>query len=162
MRCAVTPLELVLLIPLLIGASTITAESVEAYQPTLKDKYEWLVPLTDQRVGRWVHSQNEKVEQTFLSDPSFPIFRKEVFDAISADDFIAPGVLRGDYFYNLDKNKSRKLGLWRRIRFESLMANNESQWEPILDLDKLSADEGKVWTFKRETCLGPAYERCLA
>ncbi len=132
------------------------------YKPSLKDKYEWLVPLKDKKALEWVNEQNKKVEKTFFSDPSFPIFKKEVFEVVSSGDEINPGALRGDGFlYNIDKSKDRKFGLWRRIRFDSLVANDKSKWEPLLDLDKLSKEEGQVWTFKRAVCLEPKYTRCL-
>lgn len=133
----------------------------QTYHPTLKDAYEWLVPLKEKKATRWVDRQNKIVEKKFLRDPRFDRFKKEAFQILSSEGGLSEGTLRGGYFYTVDRSGSRKLGMWQRISFDALIAGDDSKWEPLLDLDKLSAKEKASWGFKYATCLGPLYERCL-
>lgn len=132
-----------------------------AYQPSLHDAYEWLVPLEGAKAARWVKAQNQKVAKQFLSDPRFPAFQKEILKVLQSNEGIVEGDLRGQSYYALDKSGRRQLGLWRRTSFDVLLTEAPSVWEPLLDFDALSAREKKTWTFKSATCLGPAFRRCL-
>jgi prolyl oligopeptidase len=51
-------------------------------------------------------------------------------------------------------------GFWRRATLEEYRKPTP-QWETVLDLDSLSAAEGKTWVWRGASCLPPAYRRCL-
>lgn len=51
-------------------------------------------------------------------------------------------------------------GIWRRTTKDSYLTD-APKWTTVLDIDKLSADEGKNWVYKGNDCKSPDYNLCL-
>ena len=71
-----------------------------------------------------------------------------VLAALDSKDKIAYVSLRGAFVYNLWKDSTHLIGLWRRQSLEAYKKRSE-EWETMLDLDALDAQEGENnWVWK--------------
>src|SRR5690606_10806130 len=75
------------------------------------------------------------------------------------DKIVYPSVV-GDYMYNFWQDETHVRGIWRRMKREDYL-NSSTDWEVLLDLDALSAEENKKWVFHGATWLSRKYELCL-
>jgi len=93
-------------------------------------------------------------------DPRYAVFHDEALKIISARDRIPAPELIGDAVYNFWQDADHVRGVWRRTTAESY-ATPDPQWETVLDLDKLAADEKANWVWHGANCPPPEYRRCL-
>lgn len=68
---------------------------------------------------------------------------------------------RGDYLYNFWRDESHPRGLWRRTTLEQYLAPETVQWEVLVDVDKLAADDGCDWVWKGAHVREHAFDRAL-
>ncbi len=61
---------------------------------------------------------------------------------------------RGGWLYNLWKDKDHPRGLWRRTTLDSFR-KPDPQWDVVLDIDRLAADEGQDWLLNWTQSLRP-------
>src|SRR5690606_23352744 len=73
---------------------------------------------------------------------------------------IAYPSIQGDYLYNFWQDDEHKRGILRRTTIESYLTDNP-EWEVVLDIDRLAADEGVNWAYGGSSCLPPEYTSCL-
>jgi prolyl oligopeptidase len=66
----------------------------------------------------------------------------------------------GDLLYNFWQDRENPRGIWRRTSWDSYLAGNP-EWETVLDIDALAADEGVNWSYAGSTCLELNFRRCL-
>ena len=66
----------------------------------------------------------------------------------------------GHYYYNFWRDEKNVRGLWRRTTLDEYR-KPEPDWEVVLDLDKLAAQEKENWVWKGYAPLYPTYDRCL-
>ena len=125
-----------------------------------EDPYLWLEDVEGERALSWVRQQNQKTQQELEASPLFKRLQEQSLAILSDKDKLPYVSLRGDFVYNLWQDESNVRGIWRRMPVDEYLAGND-QWELILDIDKLGADEGKSWVFKGSSCLEPQYERCI-
>ncbi|MGJ5243128.1 prolyl oligopeptidase family serine peptidase, partial [Bradyrhizobium oligotrophicum] len=67
---------------------------------------------------------------------------------------------RGGLLYNQWKDAVHPRGLWRRTTMDEFR-KAEPQWEVLLDLDRLAADEGEDWALNWVSSLPPTHERAM-
>jgi prolyl oligopeptidase len=129
-------------------ADTVPADS--------EDKFIWLEDVKGEKALEWVKAHNATTTGELKNDPLLD----EALAVLTAQDRIPYVSHRGGWLYNFWQDDVHVLGLWRRTPVESYKTD-KPQWDVLIDFDKLSADEGKKWSFKGASCLEPEYTRCL-
>lgn len=83
-----------------------------------------------------------------------------VREALDTDDKIPYVTRRGEHLYNFWRDRSHPRGLWRRTTLESYLAA-DTEWETLVDVDKLAAAEDEDWVWKGASVRPIAYDRAL-
>ncbi len=128
-------------------------------QGTDDDPYIWLEEVHGEQALAWAKMQSEVALSRLKSDPDYQPSYDAVLGILDAQDRIPMGALRGRNVYNFWKDAAHPKGLWRRATPTSYRTQNP-QWEVLLDVDRLAADEGKNWVYSGASCL-PDESRCL-
>jgi prolyl oligopeptidase len=124
------------------------------------DPFEWLESTGSARAVEWVSRHNRSTLQILAKDPRYPRVESEMRAILSAKDRLPYPHLRGGWVYNFWQDLNHPRGVWRRARPEDY-AKPGVNWQTLLDLDRLNAEEKKNWMWQGEVCLPPAYEDCL-
>jgi prolyl oligopeptidase len=141
------------LAPLLIAASM----AAHAQQ---EDPYLWLEDVTGDKAIAWVKAQNAVTQPAIESSPGFKALHERLLAVYNSRERIPYARKLGPHFYNFWQDEKNPRGVWRRTTLAEYRKKDPA-WEAVLDLGKLSADEGEQWVFKGATCLPPEYRRCL-
>ncbi|MCH8559911.1 prolyl oligopeptidase family serine peptidase [Nesterenkonia sp. DZ6] len=121
--------------------------------PAQADPHLWLEEVTGERALAWVHQRNARAEER-IQDEAFDPLRTELREILDASDRI-PGVTkRGEHLYNFWTDAEHPQGLWRRTTEDSYRSATPD-WEVLLDLDALSAEEGVTWVWHGAEVLRP-------
>ena len=124
------------------------------------DPYLWLEEVDGDRAIAWARRQNERTLAELQADPRYPRFEAEARRILEARDRIADPVLLAGTVYNFWQDDQHVRGLLRRAEWAGY-ANGAPKWETVLDVDALSAKDGKPWVTGVPDCLAPEYRRCL-
>lgn len=117
------------------------------------DPFLWLEEVEGEQALSWVAERNRGAEQA-LQDEQFTPLKDQLREILDASDRI-PGVTkRGDWLYNFWTDSQHPQGIWRRTTLESYRSD-DPQWETLLDLDALSAEEGTTWVWHGASLLRP-------
>ncbi|MGI9237867.1 MAG: prolyl oligopeptidase family serine peptidase [Woeseiaceae bacterium] len=141
---------------LLLGALFLCCAAAHAEE----DPYLWLEDVEGDEALAWVEKQNEESLGYLEALPTFDTFRERNLEIYDSEERIAFPALRGDFVYNYWRDADNKRGLWRRATLEDYAAG-KSNWDIILDLDKLAEQDGEDWVWKGSSCLRPEYRHCL-
>ena len=120
----------------------------------------WLEEVEGDRAIAWARAQNERTLSELQADPRYPRFEAEARRILEARDRIADPVLMAGTVYNFWQDDQHVRGLLRRSDWPSY-ASGSPKWETVLDIDALSAQDGKPWVTGMPDCLAPEYRRCL-
>jgi len=125
------------------------------------DPYLWLEEIEGERAMAWVEAQNERSLGVLRGDPRFETLHQQALEIVEARDRI-PGVgfNHDGSLTNFWQDATHVRGVWRTTTLDSYRTA-EPEWETVLDLDALSAAEGKNWVWKGASCLPPEETRCL-
>jgi prolyl oligopeptidase len=94
-------------------------------------------------------------------DPRFAKFNEQALAIAQAKDRIPnPSQLDGRIF-NFWQDAEHVRGLWRATTPKAYDAGGEPKWTPVLDLDKLAADEKENWVWKGASCEPMREQHCL-
>jgi len=124
------------------------------------DENLWLEEVEGTKALAWVDELNSRTEQTLMTDPIYKSLYGEALDALNRKDKLPAISLKGDWVYNLWKDKEQPRGLYRRASIDSFKTGKPN-WQIVLDIDKLSKQDNEKWVFKGMSCLAPANEKCL-
>lgn len=112
----------------------------------------------------WVRERNARCFKALQGDPCYERLHAEALAILEARDRIPfVGFRRrgaGETLTNFWQDSEHVRGLWRRTTLESYRAA-APEWETVLDLDALAAEEGKNWVFHGATYLAPQDRLCL-
>jgi prolyl oligopeptidase len=123
------------------------------------DEFLWLEDVEGEAAIAWVETQNARTEAR-LRDDRFEADRAR-FQAIFDSDDRIPGIVRrGVHVYNFWTNAAHKRGVWRRATMASYRTN-QPDWEVLLDLDALGAEEGISWVWGGSSWLPGDQRRVL-
>jgi prolyl oligopeptidase len=125
-----------------------------------EDPFLWLEEVTGDRAIGWVRDRNAVTEAELQGDPRYAALRDRFAEILNSDAKIPYVTKIGDHYYNFWQDATHVQGVWRRTTLEAYRAP-DTAWETVLDLDALSAAEGKRWVWHGASCLPPAYQRCL-
>ncbi|UZD61309.1 prolyl oligopeptidase family serine peptidase [Brevibacterium sp. JSBI002] len=123
--------------------SSKTASTVNAELPD--DENLWLEDIHGEEQIAWVKDQNAKTLERF-HDGLFDDISGDLRTALDSDDRIPMVTKRGDHFYNFWRDKTNPKGLWRRTSWDSYRTA-APDWEVLLDLDELAAEEDTAWVW---------------
>lgn len=137
-----------------------SSDSSSSSGSTAEDPYLWLEEIESTNAMDWVQAQNKKSKPLLEAVPGFSQTRDDLLAIFDSKDRI-PKVRRiGDSLYNFWQDADHVRGIWRRTSLESFRSEN-TQWETVLDLDKLENDKGEKWVWSGANCLAPEGKRCL-
>ncbi|MDZ4870579.1 MAG: prolyl oligopeptidase family serine peptidase [Alphaproteobacteria bacterium] len=135
--------------------------TISAYaDPATDDPFIWLEDVGGARALEWVRGQNNFTVKTLKSDDDYAEAQTDAEAILTASDRIPAATLAGGQVYDFWQDRAHVRGLWRRTALASY-PSSEPDWETLLDLDTLSAEQNENWVWKGAQCLPPAYRRCL-
>ena len=154
-------MRLVLALALTVAAMSVNLSHAAAppAQPG-DDPYLWLEDVEGAKALEWVKAQDAESEKELESRPQYREIHDRFERIYQSHERIPYVSKRGTWLYNLWQDEAAPRGLWRRTTLEEYRKPHP-KWEVLLDLDKLSADEGVKWVWKGTACLYPEYRRCL-
>lgn len=117
------------------------------------DPFQWLEEVEGQQALEWTEQRNRTAEDK-LRDQQFGPLKESLREILDAADRIPSVTKRGDWFYNFWTDAQHPQGIWRRTSLESYKSE-EPEWEVLLDLDELSAEEGTTWVWHGASVLRP-------
>lgn len=125
----------------------------------------WLEDLQSSRALDWVASQNDESLSTLQGDTRYKTLRDTAEAVYTSDDRIPYVTHSNGIVHNFWQDQRHVKGIWRSARLENYLAGHP-EWQTILDIDALAAEEGEDWVYKGRTCLphrlnNTNEERCL-
>ena len=154
-----------------LSATHPMAQTSEPDTPTLteqaaaSDPWIWLEDIEGERAMEWVEARNEHSLGVLTGDPRYDDLYSTALALVEAHDRIpypafrhsAGGQRTVDNFW---QDATHVRGVWRRATLDSYRTE-APQWETILDVDALAADEDANWVWKGAQCLSPDDRLCL-
>ncbi|WP_412031211.1 prolyl oligopeptidase family serine peptidase [Halomonas sp. LR3S48] len=119
------------------------------------DPHLWLEEVEGERTLAWVTERNAESQARLADFPGFVELRDDLQAILEADDRIPFVVKRGEHFYNFWQDRDHPRGLWRRTTLKEYR-KARPEWEVLIDLDALNAEEGENWVWHGAHCLRPA------
>ncbi|MFJ7154073.1 prolyl oligopeptidase family protein [Streptomyces sp. NPDC101118] len=124
------------------------------------DAYLWLEDVTGEAALDWVRARNAETAEALTRNPLFDGLTREVREVLDAADRIPYTRRRGTHLYNFWQDAEHVRGLWRRTTLEEYRTERPD-WEVLLDLDALAAEEGEEWVWAGAQTLRPDHDRAL-
>ncbi|NGZ85839.1 prolyl oligopeptidase family serine peptidase [Duganella aceris] len=124
------------------------------------DPYLWLEDVKGDRQMEWVDRQNAVTLKELHARPEFPVIETNVRAMFNTMARVPEVVAQGGFLYNFWTDAQHQRGIWRRTTMAQYQ-RPEPEWETVLDLDQLSADENEQWVWHGAQCLYPKEQRCL-
>ncbi|HKA08486.1 MAG TPA: prolyl oligopeptidase family serine peptidase [Gemmataceae bacterium] len=137
----------------LVGVLAVSAQNA-------KDPYLWLEDVTNEKCLDWVKERNAKTTAELAQSPEFKALDDRLLKILDAKDRIPMISKDGPWYYNFWRDEKNKRGLWRRTTLDEYR-KEQPNWEIVLDLDKLAAEEKENWVWGGANFLQPKYERCM-
>jgi prolyl oligopeptidase len=107
------------------------------------DPYLWLEEIEGQRATAFVDQQSKATLEKF-GTAGFVADRDTLAAIYDRPDNIPFVRRRGGFLYNLWKDANSPRGIWRRTTLDEFR-KPDPNWETLLDIDKLAADENEDW-----------------
>lgn len=110
----------------------------------------------------WVTKHSDRTLGQFGGE-AFATYRDQVAKILSAKDKLDFGAKHGEWIYNFYTDGDYPRGLWRRAKMADYVAKEQQDidWEVLLDIGALGAEEGQSWVFGGASLLYPSYDRAL-
>ena len=124
------------------------------------DPYLWLEEVEGEKALDWARAQNKISDEAFTKLPLYTELRDKFLTVFNDRERVIYPDMVGNNVYNLWQDEKNERGLWRRMSKEDFLAG-KNDWEAVLDLDKLSAEENRKWVFGGASWLGPEDNLCL-
>ncbi len=122
------------------------------------DPYLWLEDVDSERALTWVRERNDETATAFATGPRFDAMNREIREVLDSAEKIPSLHWRGEHLYNFWQDESHPRGLWRRATLDGVRAD---EWEVLLDVDALAADEDENWVWAGADELKPDNRRYL-
>ena len=145
--------------PLEIATGVATSDHVVAME-ILEDPFIWLEEVEGTNALAWAAEQNALSIPRLQGDPRFETIRSEIEAVLTSEDRIPSGSLVNGRVYNFWQDNDHVRGILRRTALESY-ADDNPDWETVLDIDELATIENANWVYKGRTCLPSDPTRCL-
>ena len=125
-----------------------------------EDPYLWLEDVTGEKPLDWVRERNKKTQTHFEATEAFQKLRDDLLQILDSDERIPFVSKSGEYYYNFWRDKEHVRGIWRRTTLEEYRKTSPN-WELVLDLDALAAEEKENWVWGSVSILKPDLDRAL-
>jgi prolyl oligopeptidase len=146
---------------LLSGALAMVCEARPADTPAADaDPYIWLETVDSPRVNSWVAAENARTVSRLEADPRLKQVESASLAILESRDRIAEPAFVHGQIYNLWQDRDHHQGLWRRTSVASYLTT-DPKWEPVLDIDALSAADKVNWVVHGTDCPRQAAGHCL-
>jgi len=140
-----------------VGADSVNRKQQELLAAT--DPYLWLEDIHGAKPLEWVKAQNVRSTAILQADPSYQKDYDAILRVMDATDRIPYGDLDHQYVFNFWQDAQHPKGVWRRTSIADY-ANAAPDWDILLDLDRLAADEHENWVWMGAQCT-PSLQHCL-
>ncbi len=124
------------------------------------DPFGWLEDLHGEQALAWAGEQTKATLRRLEGDPRFATLHAQARAIATAEDRLPWPSVAGGHILNLWRDDTHPRGLWRRTD-PAGYATETPTWDPLLDLDALSAAEGKALSLHGTTFLEPDETRVL-
>ena len=124
------------------------------------DPYLWLEDVTGDEALAWVQERNAESLGVLAEGERFTALRDGLRAVLDSDDRIPYTRRRGNRLYNFWQDAEHPRGLWRRTTLEDYRTG-DPDWELLLDVDALAADEDENWVWAGAAARWPDYTRAL-
>ncbi len=132
-------------------------------RPTLEapddDPYLWLEEIDGPRATGWVEEQNARTLAKFAT-AGFVADRDALVAILDRPDKIPLITRRGSYVYNFWIDAAHPRGLWRRTTLDDFRLE-QPDWEVVLDVDALAAQEREDWIWAGASIRPGAHDRAM-
>lgn len=128
--------------------------------PAATDPFAWLEDVEGATALDWVRERNAH-SAAVLEGPAFTETERAVREVLDSDDKIPHVSKVGEHYYNFWQDAEHQRGLWRRTTLDSYRSD-APEWETVLDLDALAAQEGESWVWHGASVLRPTPEQLAA
>ena len=98
-----------------------------------------------------VKSWNKRSLKALKADPRYQTFYEDALEILQSKDKIPYVSYRNGEVHNFWQDETHVRGVWRKSTLDSYLSDN-TDWETVLDIDKLAKDEGKNWVYKGNNC----------
>ncbi|MHA7271251.1 prolyl oligopeptidase family serine peptidase [Arthrobacter sp. HLT1-20] len=122
--------------------------------PEPHDENLWLEDIHGESAMAWVRERNARTDAALLT-PSYAALEASVLQVLDSKDRIPMVSKRGDWYYNFWRDEANPRGLWRRTTWESYLSESPD-WQLLLDVDALCAEEDTPWLWAGASLLRPA------
>jgi len=139
------------------GADSVNRKHQEHVGAT--DPYLWLENIHGAQPLEWVKAQNARSTAILQADPRYQKDYDAILGVMDATDRIPYGDLDHQYLFNFWQDAQHPKGVWRRTSIADY-AKAAPDWDILLDLDQLAADERENWVWKGAECT-PSLKHCL-
>ncbi|WP_343232835.1 MULTISPECIES: prolyl oligopeptidase family serine peptidase [unclassified Tsukamurella] len=109
------------------------------------DPYLWLEEVDSTRALDHVRGLNESTTAALAGD-RFDRTRDEILQILDSDERIPTVSRRGEWLWNYWRDAAHPYGMWRRTTLESYRTA-APDWDVVIDLDALRAEEGENWVW---------------
>ena len=123
------------------------------------DPYLWLETIEGAEALAWVERQNAETLKA-LDGPELARDQAALLAILDRPDNIPFVSRRGDRLYNYWRDAEHPRGLWRRTTMAEYR-REQPQWETVLDLDALAAEEGEDWVWSTAISLPGSHDRAI-
>ena len=123
------------------------------------DPYLWLEDVEGAGALAWVEAQNRATLAKF-GNAAFARDRDTLAGILDRPDNIPFVVRRGPYLYNFWKDARNPRGLWRRTTLDSFRME-QPEWDIILDIDALAAQENEDWVWHGASTLPGTHDLAI-
>ncbi len=120
---------------------------------TTDDPFLWLEDIYGEPQLQWVRTENALTEDALVT-PDFEGAERRILEVLDSTDRIPMVGKHGGFYYNFWRDGAHRQGIWRRTTWDSY-ASDEPDWELLLDVDALSAEEDTEWVWGGALFLRP-------
>ena len=138
-----------------------SAPTPAAAASSADDPYIWLEKVDSPEAMGWVRAENEKTLSVLEKDPRFATFNEEALAIAQTRDRIPFAQQIDGGLYNFWQDAEHVRGIWRKTTPQDYDAGGAPHWKPVLDLDKMSADEKANWVWHGAQCQEQHQNDCL-
>jgi len=119
----------------------------------------WLDEIEGEEALGWVRERNASTEVE-LAGPHLEHLENRLREVLDAPDRIPFVRVRGSWAYNFWTDADHPRGLWRRQDLDTYL-DGGADWDVLVDVDALSAEEGHSWVWHGANVLHPDGDRAL-
>ena len=144
-----------------------TTETTDTYVPAVYDAdgmrdedHLWLEQVEGEAALDQVREWNKSSLDRLMADARYEALYQDALGILQSQDKIPYVSYRAGAAHNFWQDETHVRGVWRKTSMDSYLSD-ETEWETVLDFDKLAANEGKNWVYKGNNCLSPDYALCI-